>query len=303
MLTNQIRFNTDPNAASGGTPAGGDAKPPVSPPPANQGGGSNGADKGTSNQAKEYEEIIEANKVLFDPAVSDERKIAATRKILSKAHGWDDAKIDQYLQDTFGNPSDTGDDADSNRPTPNQQPNRREGESEEAKRLKELEAQNFAIRRRNLERDINDNIDSQVRANDNVTKFIKNIERIKGKDGLSEAKKKLEDRVKAETIRILEQQKAERRGYFDEGWIPGAAKKAADTVVSEYLSVIGDLDRLGRTPETVTGEQEFLKSKAVEPPKYTKGMRLGDADTAIRNFNVDALSRLALSTDSGADKI
>ena len=87
----------------------------------------------------------------------------------------------------------------------------------------------------------------------------------------------------------------------DEDWVAGEAAKAAESIAGNYRTVIGDIDGLGRSPET-DSEMEILKSKPEVPaPEFKKGMDRGDADRDVREFNVDALNRMAAEISAGGE--
>jgi hypothetical protein len=97
------------------------------------------------------------------------------------------------------------------------------------------------------------------------------------------------------------QERRSREGNFSESWVEETAKQAADEVVGTYRTVIGDIDSIGRAPETVSGETQLSSTPPVPEPVYKDGMNRGDVDSAVTNWTTDALSRLAEESSVGEE--
>lgn len=112
----------------------------------------------------------------------------------------------------------------------------------------------------------------------------------------------LTEKIRRETLDRLKIRRAQGRGDFQDGWIAEEAKAAAEAVAQEYRTVIGDVSLIGQSPETVSGEDEFLKSAPVAAPAYKAGTPTGDTQTQAHSYTVDALSRLALAGGKGGTR-
>ena len=110
-----------------------------------------------------------------------------------------------------------------------------------------------------------------------------------------------QDQVRKATLDRLYDRRDKTGGNFSEDWIQEEAAKAAEEVARSYATVIGDLDSLGRAPETVSEMDTITSKPPVAAPEFKKGMDRGTVDTAIREFNTDALTRLAVDVSAGGD--
>jgi hypothetical protein len=70
-------------------------------------------------------------------------------------------------------------------------------------------------------------------------------------------------------------------------------EKAVEPVVGTFRSVIGDLDRLGRTSETADGldAQEILRTKPVPAPEWKPGMDFSSLENQVKEFAADSIQR------------
>jgi hypothetical protein len=154
------------------------------------------------------------------------------------------------------------------------------------------------IRLRYLRDAMEKNVVSAIDANPEIVKMLETLDKTRGREHAAGAYRALQEQVREATLKNLYARRDSAGGVFSEDWVGDEAAKAAKAIAGNYRTVIGDIDGLGRSPET-DGELEFLKSKPeVKPPEFQKGMDRGMVDKSVRDFNVDALSRLA--TDAGA---
>lgn len=160
------------------------------------------------------------------------------------------------------------------------------------------------LRLRLLKDQMDKNVVSAIDRNPEIVKMLETLDKTRGREHAAGAWRALQDQVREATLRNLYSRRDAEGGRFSEDWVADEAAKAAKSVAGNYRTVIGDIDGLGRSPET-DGELEFLKSKApVSAPEFKKGMDRGTVDTAVREFNVDALSRLAAdAADGGETKV
>lgn len=236
-------------------------------------------------QAAKAKELETRVSKVFGQATLEER-VQATREILKQTSQMSDDQINEYLTQAFG-------DGSTGEPTPEPE------EPAVVQDVKQLRQEMIQTRRNFLARELEDGVDTQLSGNKDVVAFVKKVEQLRGPEGTKEAVSKLKSNIRKRTIENLENRRAQNRGHFDERWVREEAARAAKDVVMDHLSVIGDLDRIGRSPETGTGSEMYLKSKPVEAPTFAGSKSRGQMETEVSAYTRDALTRLALSTDSG----
>jgi hypothetical protein len=157
------------------------------------------------------------------------------------------------------------------------------------------------MRLRMLKTEMDKNVVSAIDGNPEIVKMLETLDKTRGREHAAGAWRALQEQVREATLKNLYSRRDAEGGRFSEDWVADEAAKAAKAIAGNYRTVIGDIDGLGRSPET-EGELEFLKSKPeVKPPEFQKGMDRGAVDKNVREFNVDALSRLAADAASGGE--
>ena len=157
------------------------------------------------------------------------------------------------------------------------------------------------MRLRLLKQEMDRRVVESIDKNPQIVKMLETLDKTRGREHAAGAWRALQEQVREATLKNLYGRRDATGGQFSEEWVAEEAAKAADAIAGNYRTVIGDIDALGRSPET-DGELESLRSKApVPPPEFKKGMDRGSADAAIRDFNVDALSRLAADVSVGGE--
>lgn len=157
------------------------------------------------------------------------------------------------------------------------------------------------LRLRLLKEQMDKNVVSAIDGNPEIVKMLETLDKTRGREHAAGAWRALQEQVRETTLRNLYSRRDAEGGRFNEDWVADEAAKAAKAVAGNYRTVIGDIDGLGRSPET-EGELEFLKSKPeVKAPEFQKGMDRGTVDKNVREFNVDALSRLAADAAAGGE--
>lgn len=170
-----------------------------------------------------------------------------------------------------------------------------EGQAEAAMR----EARDLRLRL--LKEEMDRRVVESIDRNPEIVKMLETLDKTRGREHAAGAWRALQEQVREATLKNLYSRRDASGGQFSEDWVADEAAKAAKAIAGNYRTVIGDIDALGRSPET-DGELETLRSqKPVAPPEYKKGMDRGAADAAVRSFNVDALSRLALESEAGGE--
>ena len=215
--------------------------------------------------------------------------------------GFSDAEARQYAQeymDTEGSgEQDEGDEDDVAKLERAIKSSTREAESKAERAMKEAQS----LRLRMLKEEMDRQVVSSIDKNPEIVKMLETLDKTRGREHATGAWRALQEQVRETTLKNLYGRRDAAGGQFSEDWVAEEAAKAANAVAGTYRTVIGDIDGLGRSPET-DGELEILKSqKPVPPPEFKKGMERGDVDKDVRNFNVDALNRLAAETSAGGE--
>ena len=157
------------------------------------------------------------------------------------------------------------------------------------------------LRLRLLKEQMDKNVVSAIDGNPEIVKMLETLDKTRGREHAAGAWRALQEQVREATLRNLYSRRDAEGGRFSEDWVADEAAKAAKAVAGNYRTVIGDIDGLGRSPETES-ELEFLKAKPeVKPPEFQKGMDRGTVDKSVREFNVDALSRMAADAAAGGE--
>ena len=170
-----------------------------------------------------------------------------------------------------------------------------EGQAEAA--MREARDMRLRLLKQEMDRRVVESIDK----NPQIVKMLETLDKTRGRDHAAGAWRALQEQVREATLKNLYGRRDAAGGQFSEEWVAEEAAKAADAIAGNYRTVIGDIDALGRSPET-DGELETLRSqKPVAPPEYKKGMDRGAADASVRDFNVDALTRLAADMGAGGE--
>jgi hypothetical protein len=157
------------------------------------------------------------------------------------------------------------------------------------------------LRLRLLKEEMDRRVVESIDKNPEIVRMLQTLDKTRGREHAAGAWRALQEQVRETTLKNLYSRRDAEGGRFDEGWVADEAAKAAKAIAGNYRTVIGDIDALGRSPET-DGELETLRSqKPVAPPEYKKGMDRGAADASVRDFNVDALTRLAADMGAGGE--
>ena len=174
-----------------------------------------------------------------------------------------------------------------------------------------MDAQNRAaaaeeeVRRIKAERlgtHMNDQITGAIDSVDDGRTLLGKLRELNGDEAAKNARAAIERDIRQTTLDMLRSRR-DAAGTFNEAWVAEEAKRATESVIAKYRSVIGDPNKLGRAPETASGSDYFTSRKPVPAPKWSPGMRTGDMDSALQNYNTDVLSRLAAGLDNGKNRV
>ena len=151
-----------------------------------------------------------------------------------------------------------------------------------------------------LQKEMQRGINSAIDSNRDLGVILGRLNDDDNQEAFNNAKGRLEQQIHDQTLKMLQERRS-REGNFSESWVEETAKQAADEVVGTYRTVIGDIDSIGRAPETVSGETQLSSTPPVPEPTYKEGMNRGDVDSAVTNWTTDALSRLAEESSAGEE--
>lgn len=167
-------------------------------------------------------------------------------------------------------------------------------------RLEQIEQRTTQNRTDDLKLRLDQAVSGALDESEAVRTLLTAAERLNGPDEDGRRKSQIAAQLREQTLERLRQRKA-RGGHFSPEWFQEEALKAADVVADAYRSVIGDPAKLGRAPETVTGEDMFRSLKPVEEPKPDR-----NADQATRrqmalDYTEGTLMEIAAKASQGGE--
>jgi len=170
----------------------------------------------------------------------------------------------------------------------------------------ELEAQRSEIHKmrvRELRERLNAELDRTLEKNPEFQKLLNASKSLRGDEGVEQAKQTLRAQLEQQALQRMQTRRAA-SGTFEDAWMSEEVEKAAEPVLGTFRSVIGDIDKLGRSSETVTGldAEEILRSKPVADPEWTPGATISDIESQVKSFTTDTIKR-ALASSPGESPI
>jgi hypothetical protein len=180
--------------------------------------------------------------------------------------------------------------------------------SDEREKLfqQELEAQRAEIHKmrvRELRERLNVELDRTLEKNPEFQKLLSASKSLRGDEGAEQAKQTLRAQLERQALERMQARRTA-AGTFEDAWMSEEVDKAAEPVLGTFRSVIGDIDKLGRSSETVTGldAEEILRSKPVPEPEWKPGATISDVESQVKSFAADSIKR-ALATSPGESAI
>ncbi len=135
---------------------------------------------------------------------------------------------------------------------------------------------------------------------------MKDLKAARGDKAYETALPSIRQEIRDATVQRLKDRKNRLNApSIQDAWIREEALEAAKAVTARYQTVIGDVSLIGRSPDTVSGEDEFLRTTkplAVPSVKTAAGQwkAPGDIQADAHNWTADAMSRLALPEKASA---
>lgn len=253
---------------------------------------------------------------LFQADVPQDRKETAVRNVLINL-GYEDEQIDQYIQATRARiqesqPADEGDTEDEIEeieiPDEAFQDTEISGGDEEdtmadeqAEELRaQIEAQRAELHKmrvRELRETLNSNLERVLKTNPELQKLLETSRSLRGDEGVKQAEQALRSQLERQALERMQARRAA-SGTFEDAWMAEEVDKATEPVLGTFRSVIGDIDKLGRSSETVTGldAQEILRSKPAPDPEYKPGATISDIESQVKSFASDTIKRALASS-------
>jgi len=240
-------------------------------------------------QAEEYSSHAS---VLMRPDASDSEKETSIRYLMDR-EGYTPEQIEDYVANLNNNQAQDNQ-GQNEGPDPFEQ-YQRQMES----RMNKLEEKQSKVGIDFLRSRLGETVSKAMQENSQIQTLLNKSRELNGDEGFADREKNIKAQLEAQIIDNLRTRKG-RGETFNVSWFNDEANSAADTIYNRIRSVIGDPDKIGRSPETASEtEMLFSNTKPVAEPTYEKGDTVGSVDTKVRDWNTDALSRLAVDLNTG----
>jgi len=165
---------------------------------------------------------------------------------------------------------------------------------QEQQRMSEIEDRQHRLGADMMKKELSTAIESTFSTNEHIQKLM-------GLESGGENRQQiLKNEIENATLDGLRKRRAGGESY-NPSWFVEEASKAAQLVYDKFRSVIGDPDKIQRSPETATDSDSLFNKPPVEPPKYEKGDDMGDINVKAREYTLDHLLRGA-QDDGGESK-
>jgi hypothetical protein len=232
----------------------------------------------------------------------EQHEVADAASKMLAGVGYTDEEIKEYVRDWTRSQNETEDDGEETAEEAEEDTQEEpEMTQQNDPRYERLERETKQMRLRMMQEEMKKGVVSAIDENGEIAKMLMGLDKSRGREHATGAYQAIQDQVRKATLDRLYDRRDKSGGNFSEDWIQEEAAKAAAEVARSYATVIGDLDSLGRTPETVSEMDTITSKPPVPAPEFKKGMDRGSIDTAVREFNTDTLTRLALDVSAGGD--
>ena len=260
------------------------------------------------DEAAKLKEYNEKAQILIKPGgASDTERESAVRYLMSQ-EGYSAEDINEYIDWT----KNAAVEAESMQyEEPQQQPQQPQEEvsqeemaayqqyqeqlymqEQERQRMENIEKRQDRMGADMMKKQLNESLESAFSSDENIKKLMDLSEN----DNRSQI---LKTEVETQMLEGLRQRRAAGES-FNANWFAEEAGKATKLVYDKFRSVIGDPDKIQRSPETATEDSLFNKPP-VDPPKYEKGDDMGSINTKTRDWTLDTLLRGAREGAAGGE--
>ena len=241
-------------------------------------------------QAEEYSSFAST---LMRPDSSNEQKEEAVRYLMHQ-EGYNPDQIEDYVAGLNGQQEEKPQGEEMN-----QSDQFRSYQNQMESRMQNLEQKQSKVGVDFLRSRLNETVGRAMEENPRIQTLLSKSRELNGEEGSSERAKSIQSQLESQIIDNLRARKGKGEN-FSVSWFNDEAGKAADTIYDRIRSVIGDPDKIGRSPETASEtEMMFSNRQPVPEPTYEAGDSVGSIDSKVRDWNTDALSRLAMDLSSG----
>lgn len=251
---------------------------------------------------KGYEEDMQQVRRLFGSSTTAEDRVSAITHVLKK-QGYDDQQIAFYLQATgmTGEGGDEGEEEEEETVVDRKKTAKPSPEVQELlERDKAREGEVRKLRLANLRAKIDSALDKAVDTDPGIQLLLKRTGEWRADPNdpgvapkaIKEARATVRAQLERQAIEQLQLRRAKTGQNDVEPWITEEVGRAVKPVVDAFQSVIGDVSKVGRSPETVAGgDNPFEGVKPVPPPEYSDEKTVSDMTNDITGWTNDVLAR------------
>jgi hypothetical protein len=244
-------------------------------------------------EAEELNAFKESTFRLMSPDTDNEVRKRELRAVLSQA-GYNDEQINEYTKVYEQGPTNEEESGDETL-TDNAPMEDSQAREQAARVEREMSQMRARMLNDMLEREVSSAL-SRTQDGKVLEEWLSNT---RSKDQIGDAKSRLNERVRAQTLENLKQRRNQ-AGTFDESWVAEEVTKASEKVAKDMLTVIGDTSKIGRVPETAGQTESLVQRKPVELPDTTN-KSYGDVEGQLRDWTSDQILR-SLSDPGGDSK-
>ena len=247
-----------------------------------------------AKQAAGIHEYNQHAAMLMKQDVSNEDKEASVRYLMD-AEGYSSSQIEEYVASLKGEAT-----PQEGQETMQEQPQQPDPLAQQNnQRLSELEASQKRMNADFLRDKMRASVDEIMSSNPKIKTLLEKGAEMNPEINQDERISNIRRQIEASMMDNIRGRKT-RGENFNLSWFSDEGSKAADNIYDRISTVIGDPNKIGRAPETASSvESFFANNKPVEAPEYKSGDNMGSMDSAARDYNVDALSRLAQDLATG----
>lgn len=220
---------------------------------------------------------------LIEGGLSPEEWADATRTVLVEM-GYDAREVNAFIEEQLS-PRE-----EPTVPEPREVPEETPQSGEE---LDQIRQELMSVRLDTMKRALQESVEAAMRSDD-VRTLLTKVESLHGKERAQQVASTLRAEMQENVIKQA-RIKAETTGAFEPSWFEQEAGKVAKEVAGKYDMVLGDVSKLGRAPAS-TAEEALVAQEPKKPPTYEPGKTAEDVGAELRDYNVDALTRLLHET-------
>lgn len=256
------------------------------------------------NQAKELELLREYRRAAGNLMKAQDAEMSAEKesdmRFVMAYEGFDDHQINEYINNMKQVQTNEGVVPYDGTPEQNVQPQNDPRVEDVERRMAQVEERERAMRLEQLQNKLSDAV-SQVQTGGEIEKISSSFKRIHGDEGHDERMNVIGEDIHREMVSHLRKIRSAGGSVTDDA-IRQASESAAEIVAKRYRTVIGDPNKLGRAPETASGQTQFYQKKPIDVPSFTPGKdSAGSVYDKARKFAEDTLLDIAADASTGGN--